>query len=159
MRMRISHASCVKMAESEQGTSSFTSSRGNPVKSATSSTCHTDSEGTDSALCLLQRLHSPLPSELAIKTNPPVGAKRGKGRCSVTPKTVSVGDRLKAYPEENCVSSNNRLFCSACREVVALKKSVIELHISSQRHKRGKERLGTNVAREKSICESLKATM
>ena len=161
MRIRISHASCVKMAESEQGTSSSTSSRGNPVESATSSTCHTDSEGTDSALSLLQRLRSPLPSELArkraIKTNPPVGAKRGKGRCSATPKTVSVGDRLKAYPEENFVSSNNRLFCSVCREVVALKKSVIELHISSQKHKRGKERLGTNVAREKSICESLKA--
>ena len=161
MRMRISHALCVKMAESEQGTSSSTSSRGNPVESATSSTCHTDSESTDSALSLLQRLRSPLPSELArkraIKTNPPVDAKRGKGRCSATPKTVSVGDRLKAYPEENFVSSNNRLFCSACREVVALKKSVIELHVSSQKHKRGKERLGTNVASEKSICESLKA--
>ena len=129
MRMRISHALCVKMAESEQGTSSSTSSRGNPVESATSSTCYTDSEGTDSALSLLQRLRSPLPSELArkraIKTNPPVGAKRGKGRCSATPKTVSVGDRLKAYPEENFVSSNNRLFCSACREVVALKKKTL----------------------------------
>ena len=160
MRMRISHASCVNMADSEQGTSS-TSSRGNIVESATSSTCHTDSEGTDSALSLLQRLRSPLPSELArkraIKTNPPVGAKRGKGRCSATPKTVSVGDSLKAYPEENFVSSNNRLFCSACREVVVLKKSVIELHISSQKHKHGKEWLGTNVAREKSIYESLKA--
>ena len=26
-------------------------------------------------------------------------------------------------------------FCSSCREVVALKKSVIELHIASQKHK------------------------
>ena len=86
-----------------------------------------------------------------------MGAKRGKGRCSATPKTVSVGDRLKAYPKENFVSSNNKLFCSACREVVVLKKSVIELHISSQKHKHGKEWLGTNVTREKSIYESLKA--
>jgi hypothetical protein len=31
------------------------------------------------------------------------------------------------------------------------------LYISSQKHKRGKERLASNVAREKSICESLKA--
>ena len=126
----------------------------------TSSTCHTDSEGTDSALSLLQHLRSPLPSELArkraIKTNPPVGAKRGTPKRG-TPKTVSVGDRLKAYPEENFVSSNNRLFCSTCRDVVVLKKSVIELHISSQKHKHGKEQFGTNVAREKSICESLKA--
>ena len=123
-------------------TSSSTSSRGNPVDSATSSTCHTDSEGADSALSLLQRHRSLLLSELArkraIKTNPPVGVKRGKGRCSTTAKTVSVGDRLKAYAEEKFVSSN-RLFCSACREVVTLNKSVIELHISSQKHKRGKE--------------------
>ena len=41
--------------------------------------------------------------------------------------------------------------------MVALKKSVIELHISSQKHKRGKERLSSHVAREKLICESLKA--
>ena len=97
------------MAELEQGTSS-----GNPVEWASSSTCHTDSEGTDSALSLLQRLRSPLPSELArkraVKTNPPSGVKRGKGRCTATPRTVSVDDRLKAYPGENFVSSNNRLF-------------------------------------------------
>ena len=128
MRMRSLHASCVKMAEFEAGTSSFTSSSRtrNPVESATSTTCHTDSEGTDSAQSLLQRLRLPLPSKLArkraIKTNPPVGVKRGKGCCSTTPKTVSVGDRLKAYPGENFVCSNNKLFCSACREAVALKE-------------------------------------
>lgn len=37
-----------------------------------------------------------------------------------------------------------------------LKKSVIKLHISSQKHKWGKEWLASNLAREKSICESLK---
>ena len=48
---------------------------------------------------LLQRLRAPKPSVLArkrtIKTNPPVGKKRGKGRCEADPKNVTVSDRLK----------------------------------------------------------------
>ena len=61
MRMHSSHTS---WKNGRQGTSS--SSSGNP-EWASSSTCHTDSEGTDSALSLLQRLRSPLPFELARK--------------------------------------------------------------------------------------------
>ena len=53
---------------------------------------------------LLQRLRAPKPSVLArkrlIKTNPPVGKKRGKGRCEADPKNVTVSDRLKEYSEE-----------------------------------------------------------
>ena len=54
-------------------------------------------------------------------------------------KNVTVSDRLKEY-KETFVSSCGRLFCSSCREVVSLKKSVIEHHIVSQKHNRGKER-------------------
>ena len=43
---------------------------------------------------LLQCLRAPKPSVLArkriIKTNPPVGKKRGKGRCEADPKNVTV---------------------------------------------------------------------
>ena len=66
---------------------------------------------------LLQRLRAPKPSVLArkrlIKTNPPVGKKRGKGRCEADPKNVTVSDRLKEYSEETFVSSCGRLFCSS----------------------------------------------
>ena len=33
-----------------------------------------------------------------MKTNPLTGSKRGKGRCVADPKSVSVSDRVKAYP-------------------------------------------------------------
>ena len=43
---------------------------------------------------VLQRLHAPKPLVLArkriIKTNLPVGKKRGKGRCKADPKNVSI---------------------------------------------------------------------
>ena len=59
---------CVKMAESEQGTLSSTPSSGNVSESLTSSTCPTDSEGTDSGgVSLLQCLRPPLPSKLVRK--------------------------------------------------------------------------------------------
>ena len=150
-------------AEGEgSASSSAHSSSWNPVESGTSSPCLSDSEGTESsAQYLLQRLRAPQPSDLAreraLRKNPPVGTKRGKGRCSDTPKSVTVGDRVKAYSGEHFTSSNNRLFCSACREVVALKKSVIEHHIASQKHRRSKERAALRIAREKSIVKSLNA--
>ena len=44
-----------------------------------------------------------------------------------TPKSVSPHNRVKAYPEERLTVSNNKLFCTACREELSLKKSVLEL--------------------------------
>ena len=105
------------------------------ASSTSSSSLSSESNCADpEAESLLQRLRAPKPSVLArkrtIKTNPPVGKKRGKGRCEADPKNVTVSDRLKEYSEETFVSSCGRLFCSSCREVVSLKKSVIEHHIN-----------------------------
>ena len=55
-----------------------------------------------------------------MRTNPPTGSKRGKGRVVADTKSVSVSDRVKAYPGENLICSNNKLFCSACREEVVV---------------------------------------
>ena len=52
--------------------------------------------------------------------------------------------------------SNKKLFCRGCREELALKKSVIEHHIQSQKHKRGKERIESKTKYEREISESLK---
>jgi len=49
-------------------------------------------------------------------------------------------DRFRAYPGEPFTVSNRKLFCSASREELATKKSVIELHLKSVKHSRGKER-------------------
>ena len=44
-----------------------------------------------------------------------------KGSVISDPKGVSPLDRVKAYPGENFTVSNSKLFCSACREEVAVK--------------------------------------
>ena len=128
------------------------------MEGATSST--SNQPDSDTVPSLLQRLRSPIPSALSrkrsMKTNPPTGSKRGKGRCVADPKSVSVSDRVKAYPGENFISSNNKLFCPACREEIALKKSVIELHIASQKHKRSKVRVVQKERQERTICDALK---
>ena len=54
------------------------------------------------------------------------------------------------------IVSNNKFFCSACREELATKKSVIEMHIKSQKHLRGKTRLAKKNQHEMTIIEALK---
>ena len=108
---------------------------------------------------LLYRLKSPQASDLArkrkLKCNLPKGTKKGKGSVASNPKNVSPLDRVKAYPNEHfTVSYNKKLFCSTCQEEVAIKKSVIECHIVSRKHKKGKERLASREKQEFEIIES-----
>ena len=70
---------------------------------------------------IISKLKSPQLSDLARKrklsTNPPPkGAKRSKGRNVGDPKSVSPSERLKQFPEENFKISDNKPFCTACRE-------------------------------------------
>ena len=64
---------------------------------------------------------------------PPKGVKKGKGAVTTDPKSVSAVDRVKSYPDEKLTVCRSKLFCTACREELALKKSVLESHISSQK--------------------------
>ena len=110
---------------------------------------------------LLSRLHSPTPSDLSRKRKvvqnlPPVYRKKGKGSVVVNPKSITPAERVKTYSSEQFIVSNNKLFCSACREELATKKSVIEMHIKSQKHLRGKTRLGKKNQHEMTIIEALK---
>ena len=66
--------------------------------SATDSSVSKESSSTNpEAESLLQRLRAPRPSELArkrvVKSNPPIGRKRCRGRCDADPKNVTVADR------------------------------------------------------------------
>ena len=109
---------------------------------------------------LLSRLRSPPLSELArqrkIRKNPPPkGQRRGKGTVADDPKNVSPIDRVRAYPNEPFTVSNKKLFCSACREELATKKSVIDLHLKSVKHDKGKQRLSSNAQKEEDIIQAL----
>ena len=43
-----------------------------------------------------------------------------------------------------------------CREVVVLKNSIIEQHLKSEKHLRGKRKVASNEKREQDIVEALK---
>lgn len=84
---------------------------------------------------LLSKLCSLLLSDLAHKSKtrhnpPPKGRKRGKASVAADPKSVTPADRIRVYPNEHFTVSNKKLFRCACREELAMTKSVIELHVN-----------------------------
>ena len=96
------------------------------------------SEGS-SVVSLLDKLRSPVPSELArkrkVSTNPPpVGQKRSKGgsACAVL-KSVSPQDRVRELADNSLCVSAGKLFCRACREELSVKKSVVKNHVESMK--------------------------
>ncbi len=61
--------------------------------------------------------------------------KRSKApRCMGEPKSITIAQRVKEYSDEGFTVSAKKLFCTACREEVSTKKSVINLHIKSEEH-------------------------
>lgn len=116
-----------------------------------------------SSSTLLNSLRSPTQSELARKrkirsNHPPVSVRRriNQGKSVHEPKSVSPGVRMSQFPNELLIVSNGILFCSACREPVSLKKSIIKLHIESQKHKTHKLKVTSKEAKQRSIAESLR---
>ena len=122
----------------------------------------TDTSMAVKAPSLLSRLKSPTASALARKrkvpSNPPIGRKKSKGSSSFNPKTVVPADRVKLYPNEylKVHPTLKMLFCTACREPVSLKKSVIDLHIKSSKHVCGKKKVDLKEKKENDIGEMLK---
>ena len=47
--------------------------------------------------------------------------------------------RVQEFPEEMLIESSGKLYCEACHIVVSVKKSIVQDHIVSDRHARGKE--------------------
>ena len=97
-------------------------------------------------ISLLDCLRSPTPADLSRKRHlrqnpPPKGVKTGKGKEKGDPKRISACEQVKSYPNEEFIVRSSKLFCRACKEVLALKKSSIEYHIKSQKHISGKKKL------------------
>ena len=115
----------------------------------------------ESPLTLLSRLRAADPANISrpwkLKKNaaPTVGKKRSSvaGRCvTYNPKSTSPLQRIREFSGENLTVSAGKLFCSGCREELGLKLSVIQLHIKSNKHRAGKERLQGSEAREQDIA-------
>ena len=105
------------VACSSSGTSEWSESESAPV--------------TDTVVpSLLSRLkQAPLSAvnrKRKVAQNLPHNGKRRKPpRCLNESKSITPELQVKEFPEE-------KLFCTACREELALKKSIIELHIKDR---------------------------
>ena len=100
---------------------------------------------------LLDVLKAPQASELArkrkIDSNPPVNK----------PKSVSAKDRVNEFPDECLtVDRSGKLFCSACREELSLRKNIITNHTACKKHKTSKEKAKTSKAKDQDIIDSLR---
>lgn len=76
-----------------------------------------------------------------------------KPACATDPKTVSVVSRANAFKDECMVVSAGKLFCSACREELSTKLSIIKNHVLSMKHSRSKVALAKREVRERDIAQ------
>ena len=122
---------------------------------------------TDSPICpsipsLLGKLDAPTKSELARKCrvacNPPRDGKRFKRpRCVSDPKSITPETRVKSYWNECFVVLAGTLFCTACREELLVKASVLKLNVKCAKHNQVKIRLQRKEKCEHDIVAAIKA--
>lgn len=100
----------------------------------------TESTERSSSSSLLSVLKAPKASDLARKhsvlRNLPQG-KKSRGNSTNDPTNIKFTQRIKEYPNEPFVVSNSKLFCNGCHEELCIKKSSVENHIASAKHKKG----------------------
>ena len=150
------------MDDSVSGMSS--SSEGPSAAGCSSSSSCSESRPRRPVVSLLERLRAPTVSELSrkrrIDANPPPPA--GKKRSTQTvrkfdPQSVRPSQRANEFPGEQLVESAGKLFCRACRENVAVKRSVVQNHIKSKKHEESKGKLKKKESRERDIAQALRA--
>ena len=122
----------------------------------------TDSPIRPSIPSLLDKLRALTKSELARKCrvafNPPRDGKRYKcPKCVSDPKSIPPEMRVKSYLNECFVVSAGKLFCTACREELCVKVSVLRLHVKCAKHNQGKVCLECKEKRKHDIVAAMKA--
>ena len=109
---------------------------------------------------IIDALKAPTASDLARKRKVPCNLQHS-GTRFVHPKgtsnpNVSIHQRLTEFPGESFKESAGTLFCTGCREEVGLKEKIIQQHIKSSKHSRGKEKLAVKESREQDIANVLR---
>ena len=110
--------------------------------------CSTTEEGElkqekRTVVSLLDRLKSPTSADIGrprkTKTNdPPHGKQRPcRGALATDPKGVTLNQWVKEFKYEPFTVLRGHLFCSACREQLSLKRSIIKNHLRSSKHGKG----------------------
>ena len=122
---------------------------------------------SNSSISIIDKLKPSTKSDLARKRKierpkAPTAQAKKLHKSTVTnptdPKGISPAQRVKDFPNECLAIRNGKLFCCACREELALKKSTVKNHISSgDKHRQAKDKLARKEARERDIAHSLQA--
>ena len=120
----------------------------------------TDSSEASRAKSLISLLKAPKRSELSRSRRVAVNPKRPKrasgASSSSDPHSVTPTQRAREFSSECILVSAGKLFCRACREELSLKKSTLDKHVCSVKHRAGKERLSRSQKEEMDIVQALK---
>ena len=103
--------------------------------------------------CLRAPSQSKLMRKQKVRVNRPphTAARKKKPACSTDPKSVSVVRELSG---EMLIDSAGKLFCSACREEISLKLSIVKNHVESAKHSRHKTLVKEKRSREQDIAQA-----
>ena len=119
-----------------------------------------DSSSFDGVNAFLSRFKAPRLSDLTrkrkIRRNPVTMRRKSKPCCSTDPKSITPHQRVKEFPDEPFIVSAGKLFCSACKEEISLKLSIINNHVKASKHGHGKQALLKKESRERDIAQALK---
>ena len=69
---------------------------------------------------------------------------------------MSPQQRVREFTNESFTVSHGHLFCTACRERLSLKRSILKNHVQSAKHQKSKQRINHKEARERDIAASLR---
>ena len=154
-----------KMATSSETVESETTS-GDAGDASEAGSSSVSVSSSDIVPSVLDRLRAPSQSALMRKRKvqvnrpPQPGVRKKKPSCSTDPKRVSVVQRVKEFENEMLINSSGKLFCSACREELSLKLSIVKNHVESAKHSRHKQSREQDIAQafqvyEQEVGESL----
>ena len=109
---------------------------------------------------ILDRLKAPTRSQLSRKrkVEKRLSANKKHKANTTDPKSVTPAARVEEFPGEYLAVRSGKLFCTACREELALKKSTIKNHINcGEKHQNSKRQLKSTVAKQRDLTELLTA--
>ena len=89
------------------------------------------------------------------RSGKPAGKKtRVAAGPSTKTKRVNSAVRVNEFPNESLTASLGKIYCNACHLVLLSKKSNIKNHVTTVRHRKGKEDLEKACVRQQTLSEN-----
>lgn len=140
---------------------------GESDSSLSDSDSHTDSHSPSEREQLLERLDTPKAPAIGRKrevaqsenqSSTQASGKRRRQRCgpSTQLKKKTALECVRQFPDECFTVDGGKLFCSACRIELGLKRSSLRRHVGTSRHLNAKARQKKSQQRQVTVLQSLK---